>query len=93
MYTQICIYMYVYIYVYINTYIHVYKHKNIYIHTYIYRRLAVHQDLMVQENKKYCPLPTLVTLCGAALQSYQHFELKGLEFINMLKFGQVCDYK
>jgi acetyl-CoA carboxylase / biotin carboxylase 1 len=44
---------------------------------------------MVIENAKFCPAPTLVALCGAALQGYQHFERRGKEFIDMLRIGQV----
>jgi acetyl-CoA carboxylase/biotin carboxylase 1 len=44
---------------------------------------------MLLENAKYCPAPTLVALCGAALQGYQHFEQRGKEFIDMLRVGQV----
>ena len=44
---------------------------------------------MLEENAKYCPPPTLVALCGAALQGYQHFEARGKEFIDMLRVGQV----
>ena len=44
---------------------------------------------MLEENAKYCPAPTLVALCGAALQGYQHFEQRGKEFIDMLRVGQV----
>jgi acetyl-CoA carboxylase/biotin carboxylase 1 len=52
-------------------------------------RLARHGELMIEENAKYCPPPTLVALCGAALQGFQHFEERGKEFIAMLRVGQV----
>ena len=52
-------------------------------------RLARHGELMIEENARYCPAPTLVALCGAALQGYQHFEQRGKEFVDMLRVGQV----
>ena len=52
-------------------------------------RLARHTELCEIENAKYCPKPTLIALCGAALQGFQHFEQRGKEFEDMLKVGQV----
>ncbi len=52
-------------------------------------RLARHKELSVVENRKYCPPPTLVAVCGATLQGYRQFNQRDISFVNMLKMGQV----
>jgi acetyl-CoA carboxylase/biotin carboxylase 1 len=52
-------------------------------------RLSNYKELALIENRRYCPPPTLVITCGAALQGFQHFDQRDKAFINMLKVGQV----
>jgi acetyl-CoA carboxylase/biotin carboxylase 1 len=52
-------------------------------------RLAKYKEIAMIENRLYCPPPSLIALCGSALQGYQHFDHRDKSFISMLKAGQV----
>lgn len=52
-------------------------------------RLLRYKELAQIENRLFCPSPTLVVTCGAALQGFQHFHVRDQQFIHMLKVGQV----
>eukprot|EP01038_Epipyxis_sp_PR26KG_P010409 gene10409-13983_t len=52
-------------------------------------RISRHKALSIEENLKFSPSPTLVALCGTALQGYQYFRERDLEFVNMIKIGQI----
>ncbi|KAJ1432269.1 carboxyl transferase domain-containing protein [Ochromonadaceae sp. CCMP2298] len=52
-------------------------------------RIARHAEISKEEAVLYCPHPTLVATCGAALQGYQYFLTRDETFVNLLKVGQV----
>ena len=52
-------------------------------------RIARHKQLSLEEAERFCPTPTVVAACGAALQGYQHFVARDGEFVDMLRVGQV----
>lgn len=52
-------------------------------------RIANHKEISLQEKNKYSPPESLVATCGLALQGFRNFEENCVEFINMLRAGQV----
>ena len=52
-------------------------------------RIARHKEISIEEKQIYCPLPTLVATCGAALQGYKQLMQRDESFISMLRMGQV----
>jgi len=55
--------------------------------TWLDSRIANYAAIEATEGKLLDP--RLVTLCGAAVQSYQHFKQKGQEFVDMLRIGHI----
>jgi acetyl-CoA carboxylase/biotin carboxylase 1 len=52
-------------------------------------RIANHKEILFEEKIKYSPPESLVATCGVALQGFKKIEENCVEFINMLRAGQV----